>query len=119
VNRQIDLIARSVAWLLAVAGALAVFDFFTGWLIESRLWKALLACAGLLGLYHLIADTLQTRKLGLRTILNWLAERRLARELEDPALGWVKREWFVVAGGQVQRAAVRRGSPVKCEEPGL
>jgi hypothetical protein len=59
--------------------------------------------SGAVGLYHLITDVLQTSKFGLRSVLNLLANRLLRRELDDPALSWVRREQFAVDGGRVSR----------------
>ena len=63
-------------------GALAVVQYFTGWLTTSRLWTLLLAVAGVIGLYDFITNRLERPKIGVPTLLRLYCRWSLNRLLK-------------------------------------
>ena len=80
-NGKLQLIERCIMAALLGVGVLAAFDYMTSGLKPYLAWKAMLAVGGLLGLYHLIAHTMQKHVYGVSNLLNamgpWLFERGL------------------------------------------
>ncbi len=114
-NAKIDSIVRSLSKLarrlesgttavLLLLGVLAVVQYFTNLLTGSKFWSAVLALAGLYGLYSLIMTALEKPKLGLATCLNWFSRKMLFNRLRAANLSdQFPMTKFDFAGGQITR----------------
>ena len=77
----------------------------TGHLKAYLAWKIVLAIAGLIGLYHLIAHILQKPLFGVSNMLNALGHRLFARALRKAELSerFSTEEDAEFAGGRMKR----------------
>jgi hypothetical protein len=115
-SRQVHTLDRIVTIVLIAPGAVAVFDFVTGWLEGAFWWKVIGAVAGLIGLYHSFAHTTQRPLIGVASGLNFLAKailrwRLRSRELVDR---WPLQR-FEFNRGQITRLPER---PIQTTERG-
>lgn len=85
-NGRLQLIERCITAVLLGVGVLAIFDYVTSGLKPYLAWKAILAVGGLLGLYHLIAHTMQKHVYGTSNLLNALGPKLFERALKGAEL---------------------------------
>lgn len=72
--------------ILAFAGG-GVLNYFNGWLTQSSLLSIGFGILlGLFGIYHGVMNALERPKVGLTSLLNWLARRLLSQRLERAGL---------------------------------
>ena len=85
-NNKLRIIEYAITIILLAMGACAIFDYATGYFQTYSAWKFVLAVGGLLGLYHLIAHTLQKPVYGVSNALNGLGRFLFNRSLHNAGL---------------------------------
>jgi len=108
-NRICRRIARVCSWLLITVGALALLDLTTHALsaegrsaLMTSIWNGIVVGSGVLGGYYLILDVLEKPKIGVASILNWLARTLFSFKLRQKGLDdSVSIDRLVVKDGQI------------------
>ena len=85
-NNELRAIEYTITVILLAMGGCAIFDYTTGYLKTYTMWKVVMGVAGLVGLYHLIAHTLQKPVYGVSNLLNGVGRRLFARSLRAAEL---------------------------------
>jgi len=82
--RMFDYLGTALILLLALGG---VLNYFNGWLTTSSPLSIVVGVLfGLFGLYHGVMNALERPKVGLASLLNWLARRLFRKRLENAQL---------------------------------
>jgi hypothetical protein len=75
-TKAIGLIGAVVIFGLCLAVAAAILNSLTGWLAKNTIWLIFTLYAfGLFSLYHQVMNFLERPKIGLRSVLSFLAAR--------------------------------------------
>lgn len=85
-NMTLKLIERCILLVLLALGLLAIYDYATGTLKEYVAWRVVLGAAGLMGLYHLIAHTMQKHVYGISNLLHAIGPPVFERMLNTAGL---------------------------------
>lgn len=117
-TRRID---QGFTTFLVIIGVLACIQLFTGWWTDWTPWKVVLTVGSLLGVYHLISDSLGKPKIDVAYALNQLATTLLEKKLEYVHLDHIPLEHFDLKAGQVKRKPVpsEEAEPTQSQSSGL